>query len=100
MHKVLAGEIPSYQMEKRYFHKNGRLVFINLSVSIVRDQNGGPMYFVSQVENITERKLREAERGKTHLRVATGTDRGQGPVRPHPDLRLVQKCPFRRRLLA
>ena len=53
--KVLKGEIPSYQMQKRYIHRDGQVVFTNLSVSLVRDSDGTPMYFVSQIENITHR---------------------------------------------
>jgi two-component system, cell cycle sensor histidine kinase and response regulator CckA len=64
--QVLAGEIQSYQMEKRYFHKNGRVVWVLLSVSLVRDGQGNPLYFVAQIQNITSRKhaeeiLRQAE---------------------------------------
>ncbi len=62
--QVLAGTIASYQMEKRYLHKNGSVVSVMLNVSLVRDQHQQPLYFVSQVENITERKQREAEREK------------------------------------
>jgi PAS domain S-box-containing protein len=62
--QVLAGTIASYQMEKRYLHKDGNLVSVMLNVSLVRDQHQQPLYFVSQVENITERKQREAEREK------------------------------------
>ncbi|MDB6020724.1 MAG: domain S-box [Pedosphaera sp.] len=58
--QMLAGTIPSYQMEKRYLHKNGGVVFVMLSVSLVNDADGAPLYFVSQIENITER--RETER--------------------------------------
>lgn len=59
--RVLAGEIPSYQMEKRYFHKTGRVVSVLLSVSLIRDSSGTPLYFVSQIEDITERKRAQAE---------------------------------------
>jgi PAS domain S-box-containing protein len=62
LRQVLAGELPSYQMEKRYFHKNGSLVFVMLSVSLVRDASGNPVYFVKQIENITQR--REIDRMK------------------------------------
>lgn len=64
--KVLAGEINNYQIEKRYIHKDGNIVWALLSVSLVRDNNGLPLHFVSQIENITlrrsaEMKLRESE---------------------------------------
>jgi diguanylate cyclase len=62
--QVLAGTIPSYRMEKRYFHKTGKVIFASLSVSLVRDRDGTPLYFVSQIENITERKQHEEERDK------------------------------------
>jgi PAS domain S-box-containing protein len=60
--RVLAGEIPSYQMEARNLHKNGGVVFVQLTVSLVRDPSGTPIYFVKQSENITER--REIDRMK------------------------------------
>jgi diguanylate cyclase (GGDEF)-like protein/PAS domain S-box-containing protein len=56
---MLAGETDSYQMEKRNFHKDGHAVSIQLSVSVVRDDNGTPLYFVSQVQDISQRKLFE-----------------------------------------
>lgn len=59
LHQVLAGEIRSYQMEKRYYHKMGHLVWVLLSVSLVRDAQGNPHYFISQIQDITERKRAE-----------------------------------------
>jgi len=64
--QMLAGELLFYQMEKRYLHKTGRVVWIHLSVSLVRDAHGTPLYFVSQIEDITDRKqateaLRQSE---------------------------------------
>jgi PAS domain S-box-containing protein len=55
--QILAGEIPAYQMEKRYIHKRGHTVWGLLSVSLLRDAAGQPLYFISQVQDITERKL-------------------------------------------
>jgi diguanylate cyclase (GGDEF)-like protein/PAS domain S-box-containing protein len=63
--QMLAGEIESYKMEKRYIHKDGHLVWVLLAVTLVNDKNGAPQYFISQIEDITER--RQAERLSTAL---------------------------------
>lgn len=59
--QALRGEIRSYQMEKRYCHKDGRVVWALLSVSLVRGLDGKPLHFVSQIEDITVRKQTELE---------------------------------------
>ena len=56
LRKVAQGEIPSCQVEKRYLHRDGTPVYTNLSVSLVRDRDNAPLYFVSQIENITHRR--------------------------------------------
>jgi len=61
MHRLLAGEIDSYAMEKRYLHKNGQPVWINLTVSLVRNPDGTPQYFIAAVEDINRRKAAEEE---------------------------------------
>jgi len=43
-------------MEKRYFTKQGAVIWVLLSVSIVRDEGGLPLYCISQIQDITERK--------------------------------------------
>ncbi len=59
--KLMAGEIASFQAEKRYFHMRGHLVRVLLSVSLVRDAGGRPLYFISQIQDITKRKRGEEE---------------------------------------
>ena len=54
--RLLAGEFPHYVMEKRYFHKDGHVVWVLLTVSLVRNAQGVPLYFVSQIEDISVRK--------------------------------------------
>jgi PAS domain S-box-containing protein len=54
--QMLAGEIETYRMEKRYFHKQGHSIWIHLSVSLVRDSDDSLLYYIAQIENITERK--------------------------------------------
>lgn len=53
---LLEGKIDHYQMEKRYFHKNGDTVWVLLSVSLVRSQSGEPLHFISHIQDITEEK--------------------------------------------
>lgn len=60
--QVLADEIKTYSMEKRYFRKEGSIVWINLTVSLVREPTGEPKYFIAVIEDITERKRAESER--------------------------------------
>jgi len=62
LRQLLSGEIRSFQMEKRYFHKEGRLLWGLVSISVVRDRNGVPLHFIRQIEDATERKRAEAER--------------------------------------
>ncbi len=60
--RMLEGRIQTYQMEKRYIRKEGRIVWVLLSVSLVRDTRGRPLFFISQIQDITRRKELEAER--------------------------------------
>ena len=53
---LLAGNVDHYQMEKRYFHRDGHIVHARLTVSLVRDETGAPAHFISQVEDITAAK--------------------------------------------
>ena len=64
--RILERESETYQMEKRYRHKNGDVVWVLLSVSLVWRSDGSPRYFISQIEDITARRraeeaLRESE---------------------------------------
>ena len=65
LRQALSGQIQSYRMEKRYYHQSGRVIWALLSVSLVRDVNGDPDYFVAQIQDITDQ--REAERIKSEF---------------------------------
>jgi len=69
--QLLAGAVESYQMEKRNLRKDGQVVWISLSVSLLRDETGQPRHFIAQVKDITGRKEAEAEllRQQTELRM-------------------------------
>jgi PAS domain S-box-containing protein len=62
--KMLAGEIKTYQMEKRYLHKNGSVVWILLSVSLVWTKSGEPLFFIGQIQDITRQKASEEKLAK------------------------------------
>ncbi|MCP9456520.1 MAG: PAS domain S-box protein, partial [Nitrospira sp.] len=60
--RTLRGEIPGYEMEKRYLHKSGGVVWALLNVTLIRKPDGTPHFFFSQIQNITERKHTELAR--------------------------------------
>lgn len=64
--RAKAGEIDSYQREKRYIGAGGRTVWALTSVSLVRDAQGHPHRFVAQMQDITERKRAEEELKESH----------------------------------
>ncbi|MFE1747379.1 PAS domain S-box protein [Coleofasciculus sp. H7-2] len=70
MHQMLAGEIRHYNLEKRYLHKQGHIVWIFLSGSLVHDVKGEPFYFNAQIQDITQRKLAEEARKASQARLA------------------------------
>lgn len=57
--ELINGETDYFRSEKRYIHKNGNIIWGNINISIIRDTNGAPTHLVSQVENITSRKVSE-----------------------------------------
>jgi PAS domain S-box-containing protein len=61
VHQILADEISSFQISKRYLHKLGHVVWALSSISLVRNTNGSPLYFVAQIQDITARKQAEEE---------------------------------------
>jgi diguanylate cyclase (GGDEF)-like protein/PAS domain S-box-containing protein len=54
--RIVEGEFLKYHLEKRFLHADGHTVWASLSVSLVRDAEGEPLYFVSQIQDVTERK--------------------------------------------
>jgi diguanylate cyclase (GGDEF)-like protein/PAS domain S-box-containing protein len=59
--ELLAGDIEGYEMEKRYIRADGEVIWVLLSVSLVRNDLGEPLYFVSQIQDITERRRKDTE---------------------------------------
>lgn len=59
--QLLDGKTNAYQMEKRYIRKDEEIVWVQLSVSLFRDEDDTAQYFIAQIEDITERKARDSE---------------------------------------
>jgi len=59
--QLARGEIPRYQLAKRYVRKNGTIVEVMLHGAILRARDGSPLYYIAQIEDVTERNRAEAE---------------------------------------
>jgi two-component system NtrC family sensor kinase len=59
--RLIAGELSGHQREKRYRHKDGRVLWVLSSVSLVRNHEGRQQHLLVQVQNLTERKRMEEE---------------------------------------
>ncbi|MEH2024279.1 PAS domain S-box protein [Nostoc sp.] len=60
--QILADNIQTYSMEKRYFRKDNSIVWVNLTVSLMREPSGEAKYFISVVEDISDRQAAQRER--------------------------------------
>ena len=62
--RLLRGEEDSYSLSKRYFNKNGAIVWVVLTVSLLREDTGNPRWFVSVVEDVTDKIKIQQERDR------------------------------------
>ncbi len=75
LHRALDGEIDSYRLRKRYLHAEGHEVWGDLSVAVVRGPEREPLYFISQILDVSEQhefeqRLQEAKAEIEHERNA------------------------------
>jgi PAS domain S-box-containing protein len=75
--RLVTGEIPAYELDKRYIVKSGEHIWVRLTVTLVRDEAGAPAYFISVVQDITARRkvdqeLRRAKEAAETANVAKG----------------------------
>ncbi|HEY9881570.1 MAG TPA: PAS domain S-box protein, partial [Leptolyngbyaceae cyanobacterium] len=59
--RMVRGEIPGFQIEQRFIKKNGDVILANMTVALIRDREGHPLYSMAMIEDITERKQAEME---------------------------------------
>jgi len=60
LYRLIQDETPTCQVEKRYVHRSGVIVWALNNVSLVREDDGTPVHFIFQIQDITERKRFEA----------------------------------------
>jgi PAS domain S-box-containing protein len=83
MEQALRGEIATYEMDKRYVRKSGELLWCRLTVSLVRNPDGTPKYFIRIIEDIAARQEAEVVLGRGST-ASTCTGRSPSPIRLPP----------------
>ncbi len=78
--KMLLGEINTYQLEKRYINKSGKIIWALLSSSVVKDESGRIKYFVGQILDITQRKEIEEQLKKSENRFSKAFNAAPNPI--------------------
>jgi len=74
LRRAVSGEIDRYRMEKRFVHARGHVIWVQLTTSVVRAEDGTARYFVSQYEDLTERRAAQARLGESEERYRTVVD--------------------------
>ena len=75
VHKLLSGEEKEAHFKKRYLHKNGTSLHMQLTTVLLRDDHGKPLYFFTQAVNITEQKRVEEDLRKRNDYIQAILDR-------------------------
>lgn len=86
-----SGALDGYSLEKRYIHADGHTVWVSLSVSLVEDAEDKPLYYISQIQNIEERKQAEAALREDAERLAAIISTQRSIVVAEPDQESVMK---------
>ncbi len=79
--RSIEGSQDSETFEKRYRHRLGHIIYGEVSSSLVRDARGEPRYFISQVQDITKRKLAEEDLQRSTKRAGVLSERAESAAR-------------------
>jgi len=71
---LLNGTIDVHSMEKRYIHKQGHTIWVNLNATVVRNKVGEPQFFVSHIEDITSLKAAQQSLERQNLRLISSAE--------------------------
>jgi PAS domain S-box-containing protein len=72
--QLISQEIQSYEIHKRYYHKDSTLIWLQVNVSLVRDANNQPVNFVTQIQDITQRLLAQEQLNQLSQAVEQSTE--------------------------
>jgi PAS domain S-box-containing protein len=78
--RLLSGDADLAGFEKRYLHKDGSVVWADVWTSVRRDDDGLPLYFMTSVVDITERKRAEVELQQSQALLQAAMDRSQAGI--------------------
>jgi PAS domain S-box-containing protein len=81
--RLIRGEIKSFDLEKRYLHKDGHTLWVYLNCSVVEDDAGKPVHFITYIRDITDRKVAEQA-------LLESNERNRAILRALPDLMFLQ----------
>jgi PAS domain S-box-containing protein len=70
--RLLSGEMETYATEKRFLHASGDTIWVQLDVAIVRDTAGAPLYFIAQIQDISNRRQLEEQLRQSQKMDAVG----------------------------
>ncbi|HHL0032497.1 diguanylate cyclase [Enterobacter mori] len=76
LEQLVSGEINTYSLEKRYYTRNGEVVWALLAVSVVRHADGTPLYFIAQIEDINDLKQTEWVNKRLMERITLANEAG------------------------
>lgn len=77
---LLAGERSIYRFEKRYLHKDGGVVWADVSTALVHDETGEPAYFITQIQDVTDRKDAESQLRQTQRLLSSLIEHAPTPI--------------------
>ena len=82
---LMRGEIDTYHLEKRYLHKDGHAVWVDLTAAVQRDQAGNPAYCIAIIEDIGARKRAEQALRESEARLRRTVENAPFPIMVHAE---------------
>ncbi len=97
---LLSGAGDTYRFEKRYYHKNGDIVWADVSTTLMKDMDDNALFFITSIQDITvkkeaENEIRESEK-KYHILFDT---MAQGVVYQNAEGKIISANPAAERIL-